>query len=120
MRARFASKSARLENVKVPLALVDVVLSHQPPSTMAPARSMCLAMVKSKFCAAVNCRPVRMPDCPAPPDVNASSTRIVGAAEVDVSVVCACVSSTRSSLNSFLPIVRVLRTRSVSLVVSFS
>ena len=70
----------------MPLVLVAVVLSHQALSSIAPARSMCLAIEKSKFCATVKSRPSRTPDCPAPPDVNASRTRIVGAVEDEVSV----------------------------------
>ena len=67
----------------------------------------------------MNWRPSRAPHWPAPPDVNASSTRIVGQSD-DRRLTCSptCVNSKRSSLNSFLPIVRVLRTRSVSVIVS--
>ena len=37
--------------MNVPLAFDCWLLSHQPPLTSTPARSMCFAMVKSKFCA---------------------------------------------------------------------
>ena len=64
----------------------------------------------------MNCRPSRTPDCPAPPPVNASSTRKVGLVENDEFSVAVCTNSNFSSLNTFLPMSRVLRRRSVSVV----
>jgi hypothetical protein len=44
-----------------------------------------------------------VPNWPAPPDVNASSTRMVGVLKAEVCVVSARENSTRNSLNNFLP-----------------
>ncbi len=77
-------------------------------------------MVKSKFWAISSSRLERVPICPAPPDVKASFTRMVGAKDCGVVVDSLLVSSNFSSLNTFLPSTRVLRTRKVSFTVEVS
>ncbi len=62
----------------------------------------------------MNSCPLRTPLTPAPPEVNASSTVTVFASEVGVSVVSRVRNSARSSLNIFLSMTCVLRTRKVS------
>ena len=60
------------------------------------------------------------PDWPAPPAVKASLTRTVGAVENGVVVGGCLTNSNLSSLNTFLPITRVLRRRKVSVLLSVS
>ena len=98
----------------MPLAFERFVLFHQPLSIATPARKVCrFPMVKSTFCSIWNCLARRVPDCPAPPLVKASSTRTAGRSEAGVVSLCWLDHSTFSSLNT-LPMRRAWSTRSVS------
>ena len=110
-----------LWNTYVPFPFCCWVLVTHDASSSRPTRIACLRLiVKSKFWASSSSRVEREPDCPAPPEVKASLTRRVGNTDSGSVPDSLDVSSNLSSLNTFLPITAVLRTRNVSFTCSVS